>query len=212
MIWDLLEWVALLDQQSLHNLAALKSNLKLLSSKSDLFVFVIYIVTFRKTYAYCMGFFFCMLLNDNAFFGMVNYTLSDMEGEQHDKWYGLLWWCGLSLTWICCVILHLITTKNKSLLFWCATMMTIQMLMAWDWYANTYNAESFLSENYTSIAVCIHVCICLSFYRPAKITNSIADVIFAIRIFFVRIFVMPYFWYTSRSRRNNQRLLCKVKK
>lgn len=212
MIEDFLTWVAQLDLINLNNLVTLKSNLPILNNKSDLFVFLIYIATFRKTYAYCMGFFFCVLLNDNAFFGLINYALYDFKGEQHDVWYGVLWWCGLSLTWIAFIIPHLIFTRNKSLSFWCGTMIIIQILMAWDWYANTYNDKSFLSENYTGIAVCIHVCICLSFYNPRQTIDAIADSVYRFRVFAVRFFVVSYFWYTVWSGRNYQRLLCQIQK
>ncbi|QDP52573.1 MAG: hypothetical protein Tp185DCM00d2C31949991_28 [Prokaryotic dsDNA virus sp.] len=79
-------------------------------------------------------------------------------------------------------------------------MLTLYLLMAVDWYANTYNTESFLSKAYPYIVSVIHVAICLSLYNTTKIYNSITNHVYGFMFAFRYFRLVSYFWYTSRYR------------
>ena len=192
---------------------ALKSLLNLLSQNSgEIFILFIYILTIKKTYAYCMGFLLCSLAAYNNYFGVVDLLVKGFNPLDKDVYYGIIWWCANILTWISCVVVHLIHTRNKSLLFWCATMLVLQLLMAFDWYANTYDNQSILFESYSTIVVCIHVGICLSFYKPDGFINATTHYVYNI-LRMPRCFrFVPYIWYTTRHRKSNQRLQCRTNK
>lgn len=206
MIEEFLLWEALADQLNLLSQAILSQ------SKFNLAIFFMYAITIKRTRAFAVGFFVCFFFASNDFFGVIYLLIKHLDYYDHDVYYGIIWWCANILTWLSCVVVHLIHTRNKSLLFWCATMLVLQLLMAFDWYANTYDNQSILFESYSTIVVCIHVGICLSFYKPDGFINATTHYVYNI-LRMPRCFrFVPYIWYTTRHRKSNQRLQCRTNK
>lgn len=158
MIWDLLEWLQLANQSVLQAVAVAK--------KPNDLIFILYLLSFKKSWHFAMAFLFCVLLTDTNFFGLLN----NLEYRE----YGTLFYLAISLTWSLAVSSQIKPKMNKSLAFWCSIMMLFLLLMAWDSWHN-YDTETYIYSNYESIIVCIHAGIILSLYRPSAIINLLVD-------------------------------------
>lgn len=156
MIWDLLSWLQLQNQQDLLNLNQ--------SQRLSDLVLICYIVTFKRSWLFAMAFFVCQCLTDVNFLGA-------FDGLSHDR-YGVAFYLTLALVWSVTIKSHINHTKNAALAFWCSTMILFLLYMAWDSLINA-TIQTYAYTNYESIVVFIHVCIVLSLYKPRTIINSL---------------------------------------
>lgn len=158
MIWDLLEWLQLTNQNALLKVVILKNQNNL--------IFILYLLSFKKSWHFAMAFSLCNILTSANFFGLLN----NLEYRE----YGTLFYLAISLTWSLAVSSQIKPKMNKSLAFWCSIMMLFLLLMAWDSWHN-YDTETYIYRHYENVIVCIHACIILSLYKPRAIINSMVD-------------------------------------
>lgn len=157
MIWDLIEWLQLTSQRDLLQVAARSQNS---------ITFILYLLSFIKSWHFAMAFLFCEVVANVNFFGLLN----NLEYRE----YGALFYLAISLTWSLAVSSQIKPKMNKSLAFWCSIMMLFLLLMAWDSWHN-YDTETYIYRHYENVIVCIHACIILSLYKPRAIINSMVD-------------------------------------
>lgn len=158
MIWDLLEWLHLVDQSVLLKIT--------LNQKTSSLIFILYLVSFKKSWRFAVAFLICEFLYLRNFFG----AFDNLDGNV----YAALFYLAISLTWSLAVSSQIKPKMNKSLAFWCSIMMLFLLLMAWDSWHN-YDTETYIYRHYENVIVCIHACIILSLYKPRAIINSMVD-------------------------------------
>lgn len=149
MLEGILTWLQLLAPSDL-------LNLRLVQSQSNL-VFVMYLVTFKRSWHFAMAFIFCELLAMFDLFGLFS--------ELDHKWYGVIFYIAICLTWSMVIVSQIKRTNNNGLAFACSIMILFLMFMAWDSWANA-DIETYAYKNYANIIVCIHACIIASLYKP----------------------------------------------
>lgn len=158
MIWDLLEWLHLTNQSALQAVVVAR--------KPSNLIFILYLLSFKKSWHFAMAFLLCNIITSANFFGLLN----NLEYRE----YGTLFYLAISLTWSLAVSSQIKPKMNKSLAFWCSIMMLFLLLMAWDSWHN-YDTETYIYRHYENVIVCIHACIILSLYKPRAIINRMVD-------------------------------------
>lgn len=181
MIWDLLEWLQLTNQSAL---------VQAIAKNQNNLIFILYLLSFRKSWHFAAAFLFCVLLTDTNFFGLLN----NLEYRE----YGTLFYLAISLTWSLAVSSQIKPKMNKSLAFWCSIMMLFLLLMAWDSWHN-YDTETYIYNNYESIIMCIHLGIVLSFYRPSAAITLLADFFRRCRDRLLRNYTVQFICYTVKN-------------
>ena len=182
MIWDLLEWLQLTNQNALLKVVILKNQNNL--------IFILYLLSFKKSWHFAMAFLLCNILTSANFFGLLN----NLEYRE----YGALFYLAISLTWSLAVSSQIKPKMNKSLAFWCSIMMLFLLLMAWDSWHN-YDTETYIYNNYESIIMCIHLGIVLSFYRPSAAITLLADFFRRCRDRLLRNYTVQFICYTVKN-------------
>ena len=157
MLEDILSWLQLANPSALQSpvLAVSQSN----------FVFLIYLLTFKRSWRFAVAFLFCEVLTNSSFFGLIP-SLGEMQ-------YAVIYYVAICLTWSMLVVSQIKHTTNNELAFMCGIMILFLLFMAWDSWANADTA-TYAYKNYENIIVCIHACIILSLYKPrAYIDNMV---------------------------------------
>lgn len=181
MIWDLLEWLQLTNQSAL---------VQAIAKNQNNLIFILYLLSFRKSWHFAMAFLLCNLLANANFFGLLN----NLEYRE----YGTLFYLAISLTWSMAVSSQIKPKMNKSLAFWCSIMMLLLLLMAWDSWHN-YDTETYIYNNYESIIMCIHLGIVLSFYKPSAAITLLADFFRRCRDRLLRNYTVQFICYTVKN-------------
>ena len=156
MIQDFLGWLHLLNQNDPVAQARNASNI----------IFLVYIVTFKRSWLFFMAFLFCNLLTDSNFLGVFDDLPMPL--------YGLSFYVTICFVWCVTVKSHINHTRNKSLALSCIIMISFLLLMAWDSYYNA-EIETFIYSSYEVIIVCIHICIILSLYDVAAALSDLVS-------------------------------------
>lgn len=182
MIWDLLEWLHLTNQSALQAVVVAR--------KPSNLIFILYLLSFKKSWHFAMAFLLCNILTSANFFGLLN----NLEYRE----YGTLFYLAISLTWSLAVSSQIKPKMNKSLAFWCSIMMLFLLLMAWDSWHN-YDTETYIYNNYESIIMCIHLGIVLSFYRPSAAISLLADFFRRCRDRLLRNYTVQFICYTVKN-------------
>lgn len=152
------------------------------TKNSSNIILLMYIATMSKTRVFLASFFVLEIWGFTQGFGVLDHLLQEINrcqpGEDcHESArgnYGAAFFLGYALIFsITCIVESATRRKSlpKSLRFWCVTMVTFTLLMAYDVYVNP-TTQTYLCRNYTSIILCIHAGIILSFYRPKAIINN----------------------------------------
>lgn len=182
MIWDLLEWLHLVDQSVLLKIT--------LNQKTSSLIFILYLVSFKKSWRFAVAFLLCEFLYLKNFFG----AFDNLDGNV----YAALFYLAISLTWSLAVSSQIKPKMSKSLAFWCSIMMLFLLLMAWDSWHN-YDTETYIYNNYESIIMCIHLGIVLSFYRPSAAITLLADFFRRCRDRLLRNYTVQFICYTVKN-------------
>lgn len=200
--------------EALHNLISQKTLIKIsivTNEIHNLFILVAYIVTIKRSRDFLVAFLLCFILSNAKFFGFIDAFLGmNLKGvvltdEQRTLLWVPIYWCTTLLTWSMAVSLHRFNPENKSLHFWCVTMFILHIGMVYDGFAYPYNDESLFSAYYADVSLCIHIGICLSFYKPRAIIDSLADDVHSF-LHFIRCFhAQSFLWYTIPNGKSNQR-------
>lgn len=154
MIQDLLQWLELANLS-----AAVEAK-----SVSNI-IFLMYIVTIRKSYSFCVAFLFCDIIYTVNFFGLFDHlSLAS---------YGLSFFLTYVFIWLVTLKSQVNHTKNPTLAFWCSIMISFCLFMAWDSYYNA-DIETFAYTHYATIIMLIHGGIILSLYDIRRILIGMA--------------------------------------
>lgn len=122
---ELLLWV----QQISHH-AEMISPTTIRSSGQSSIVLILYLLTYKRSQVFLVAFLFCEFMTKTDFIGLLNY--SEMHSQylayggskliSFSAFYGTLFYLATMLTWLMAAGLQIKFTRNKSLLFWCGTM------------------------------------------------------------------------------------------
>ena len=187
---EISQWLEQINQLFLTNQTMVTTN-----QAASAFLVICYslstLLKFKRSWRLAVAFFVCDIIQKTAFFGLLN----NLYEQKIYNLYGVIFFLLSFFVWIVICGHQIKTTKNKSLAFWCSTMVAFLLLMAWDRYVNTYT-RTYIYTNYENIVVCIHICIILSLYKPISITNSMVN---KLRDFFNVLrnnYAFAFFWYT----------------
>lgn len=180
MLWELLEWLQLANQSVLQAVAVARN-------PNDL-IFILYLLSFKKSWRFAVAFLLCVFLTDTNFMGLFNGLIG--------KIYGVMFYLAICLTW-CITIGSLVKINgNKRLALSCSIMILFLLLMALDSWINA-NIETFIYSNYSTIIVCIHACIILSFYRPSAFIGLLVGNIRRGCCRCIGSYSLQFIWYTA---------------
>jgi len=181
MLWELLEWLQLINQSALPQLVARNQNN---------IVFILYLLSFKKSWRFAVAFLLCEVVANTNFMGLFNGLIG--------KIYGVMFYLAICLTW-CIAIGSLVKINgNKRLALSCSIMILFLLLMALDSWINA-NIETFIYSNYETIIVCIHVGIVVSLYGSSSPVSLLVGNIRRRCRRCVGSYSLQFIWYTANN-------------
>ncbi|QAY17971.1 hypothetical protein [Pseudoalteromonas phage C7] len=158
MLWDLMEWLQLVNRSALEVVVQNQS-------QSDI-VLLMYLVSIKRSLHFAVAFLACESATYVNFFGVFD--------DLNIYHYEINFYLATCLVWCLFVGCKITPSMNRSLAFWCSIMVLLTIIMAIDGGFNA-DTETYLYDNYKVIVVCIHFCIILSFYRPSATIKLLVD-------------------------------------
>jgi len=180
MLWELLEWLQLTNQ-NVPSLVAINQNV------NDL-ILLMYLVSIKRSLHFAVAFLACDVATSVNYFGVFN----DLNIYQ----YEVNFYLGMCLIWCLLIGCKITPNMNKRLAVWCSIMILLMIAMAIDggFYAHT---ETYLHNSYKALVVCVHGGIILSFYRPSAFIHLLVGNIRRIRNWGAGSYSLQFIWYTA---------------
>lgn len=158
MLWDLLEWVQLVNQNALELVAV--------NQRASNITLLMYLVSIKRSLHFAVAFLACEAATYINYFG----AFDNLNVYQ----YELNFYLTMCLIWCLFIGCKITPNMNRSLAVWCSIMVILMIVMAIDGGFNAHT-ETYLYNNYKVIVVLVHCCIILSLYRPSAFIDVLVD-------------------------------------
>ena len=149
------------------------------------FLFALYLITHARTSLLGLSFFIAEIMG--LTYGLGLYT------------YGYHIYIGSAIIAGYFAKLQLTKSRSLSIGFWCLALICLYGYAAYD-AGHFPDTETGFYNAYTSILLCIHVCIILSFYNIRPILNNVVDKLCAFWRMLHSNYTVKYFCYTLSYR------------